>query len=111
MAIKNMKIDKAAIVQPDFELPTAAEVLHPVLFKEGDQYCCLLGPDPQAGVFGCGTSAQEAVNDWEQELKDRVNNAGASDKLTSQIIEELNAEATRRMVWEFENQFRPVKRK
>lgn len=111
MAIETMKIDPSAVVQPDFELPRAADVLQPVLFQESNQYCCLLGPDPQAGVFGCGTTAQEAVNDWEQHLKDRVNNAGKSDKLAGQIVDELNKAIQSNIeeqVKEFYAQVRPV---
>jgi len=46
--------------------------LKPVIFQEGNPFCCLLGTDPQAGVFGCGDSLKEAIADWDQHLKERI---------------------------------------
>ena len=53
----------------DPDIPDSVKQLRPVLFQEGDAYCCLLGPDPQAGVFGCGSSAKAALQDWDKNLQ------------------------------------------
>jgi hypothetical protein len=45
-------------VNPDsvvvIALSGAAKALRPVVFKEGKDFCVLLGTNPQDGVFGCG---------------------------------------------------------
>lgn len=41
------------------------------LFKDGDQWCALIGPDPQAGVAGFGDTEAEAIRDLAFELDTR----------------------------------------
>jgi hypothetical protein len=64
--------------------------LQAVVFKEGDAFCCLLGPDPQAGIFGCGNTAYEAVTDWEQHLHDRLAGGNPDDEITRYVRKALN---------------------
>ncbi|ACU60708.1 hypothetical protein [Chitinophaga pinensis] len=67
------------------ELPRAIRELHPVLFKEGDSYCCLLGPDPQAGIFGCGATPGEALTDWDEHLRERMKTPDANDEVAAYV--------------------------
>lgn len=53
----------------DKALPAAAKMFKPVVYKDGDSYCCLLGPDPKTGIFGCGHNPSEAIADWETHLQ------------------------------------------
>ena len=53
------------------ELPEAARVLMPLVFRDGDSYCCVLGPDPHEGVFGSGKTPMNALKDWDRNLQKR----------------------------------------
>jgi hypothetical protein len=53
----------------DPKIPASVKQLRPVLFREGDAYCCVLGPDPEAGVFGSGKSTNETLQDWDRSLQ------------------------------------------
>ncbi len=76
---------KVSIDYSDDKLPVAVRALKPVIFKEGNAFCCLLGPDPQAGVFGCGDSAKEAIVDWDLHLKERIKDPVDSDEVIQYI--------------------------
>ena len=39
---------------------------NPVIYNDGDAYCCVSGPNPVEGVFGCGHSPADALKDWEK---------------------------------------------
>jgi len=73
----------------DWPLTAATQKLQPVVFQEGDSFCCLLGPDPQQGIFGCGDTPFEAVTDWEQNLHDRLASAGPGDEVADYVKETL----------------------
>jgi hypothetical protein len=62
-----MRVD---IDYSDVQLPESVKTFQPLLFKEGNSYCCVLGPDPQAGVFGCGDTPIHALQDWDKHLKE-----------------------------------------
>lgn len=73
----------------DPALPLSVRVLKPLLYKDGDSYCVVLGPDPQSGVFGCGRTANEALNDWSFHLKERIKNSDANDEVVNYIRDVL----------------------
>ena len=63
----NLKINPDALVSVDYQnlsLPASVQHLKPSIFREGNAYCVILGPDPQSGIFGCGDTLEEALNDW-----------------------------------------------
>jgi hypothetical protein len=62
---------KVAIDLDDKDIPESAKTFQPVLFKDGNSFCCVLGPDPQEGVFGCGQTPVEALKDWDQNFQQR----------------------------------------
>jgi len=45
--------------------------LRPRLYRQGDIFCCLSGPDPETGIFGTGTSPDSAVRSWRASLQER----------------------------------------
>lgn len=96
-------------------LSGAAKALQPVLFKEGKDFCCLLGPNPQEGVFGCGDSPKQALDDWELRLKEHLATAGDTDQIVQHVkkilAEQKEAKPVPKHVQEFYDQFRPVKKK
>ncbi len=91
--MEQMKIPQEMKVDIDFErpgIPYTAEVLQPVLFKDTNRYCCILGPDPQAGIFGCGQTPEEALQDWDKQLTQRIEQARPDDKLLLFVNDFLN---------------------
>jgi len=78
---------KISVDYSDDKLPVAVRVLKPVVFQEGNAFCCLLGPDPQAGVFGCGGSPKEAIADWDLHLKERIKDPVQNDEVIEYIKE------------------------
>ena len=38
----------------------------PVIYNDGDAYCCVSGPNAVEGIFGCGDSPADALKDWEK---------------------------------------------
>ncbi len=63
--MSNRMITEAITINyEDEHVPAAAQKLKPKLFKDGIKYCALLGADPQQGIFGCGDTPLDALNDW-----------------------------------------------
>ena len=50
-------------------VPSSVKMLKPMLYKDGDAFCLLAGPDPQSGTFGCGPTVESAMEDFEQTFK------------------------------------------
>lgn len=91
--MKQMDIPQQMQVPVDFEsqdLSRRIKELRPVVWREGTDFCCLLGPDPQEGIFGCGNTAEAAMNDWETHLRERIENASISDEVAQYAIDTLN---------------------
>ncbi|MDQ0638480.1 hypothetical protein QF042_002045 [Pedobacter sp. W3I1] len=53
-------------------LKGVAKKLSPSVFRDGDYVCVLYGEDPKHGVFGRGNSVEEALDDWENNLRKAV---------------------------------------
>lgn len=95
-----MKISEDAIIPIDYdsnELSDFVKELRPVVFMEGDSFCCLLGPNQQEGIFGCGDSSDEAIEDWEKTLNKRLDKAEDDDEIANYVKDSLNA--SNRKVW------------
>ena len=45
--------------------PLSVRQTHPLVFKDGNAVCCVLGPDPQRGIFGCGDTVTAALSDFD----------------------------------------------
>lgn len=86
-----MHVDPEAVI--NVPLSGAAKALKPVLFKEGDSFCALLGPDPQAGVFGCGPTPKQALSDWDEHLKEYLAIAGDDDEIVQHVKSVLARQA------------------
>lgn len=92
--MEQMKIDQQAIVPVDFEnegLSRNLKLFRPAVFKDGDSYCALLGPDPTTGIFGCGSSAEAAMLDWDNHLNDFVRSHDPDDPLAEYVLATLTA--------------------
>jgi hypothetical protein len=75
-------LDKIEIDFTDPALPESVMILRPLLFYKEGGYCCILGPDPQRGVLGCGYSAKEAMSDFDQHLQELRNKPRADDEVS-----------------------------
>lgn len=50
----------------DPALPQSVRTLKPILYREdAESYCCILGPDPEQGIFGCGPTLEAALKSWD----------------------------------------------
>jgi predicted DNA-binding antitoxin AbrB/MazE fold protein len=90
--MKQMQIDPAKIVDIDFTTPETKQTLktlQPVVFKEGEAYCCHLGEDHTNGIMGRGNSPDEAINDWEKSLQKRIDEHDENDELAEFVIDSL----------------------
>jgi hypothetical protein len=84
--------EKLQPVAIDFQqewVPAKAKKLRPQVFLDGDSYCCIFGPDPVVGIFGCGQTPQQAVLDWENDLKQRMEKLTEGDDAAHHAIHHL----------------------
>jgi hypothetical protein len=77
--------DVISINYEDLNLPPSFLAFKPILFKNGELYCCLLGPNPHEGIFGFGRSVDSAISFWELEFKKRLISNPKKDQ-TAQFI-------------------------
>jgi hypothetical protein len=82
---------KVPINFDDKDLPEAVRTLRPLMYKDGDSFCCLLGPDQHQGVSGRGSTRQEALTDWEANMRKRIIYHKPGDELARFIEDTLNA--------------------
>lgn len=95
-----MNVEESMKVNIDFtapDLPASARRLEPLVWKEGDSYCCVLGPDPEEGVFGCGDTPQEALADWDEHLAEHLATTTDENEVTRYVKDILRADDTE--VW------------
>lgn len=91
--MQQMKINedqKVCIDLDDPEVPQTVRILKPVVYKEDNSYCCLLGPDPQNGVFSTGDTPLEAIRNWAGNLEARVSDCGLHKETADYIRAVLN---------------------
>ena len=95
-----MNVDDSMKVNVDFtaaELPSSAKRLQPLVWKEGDSFCCVLGPDPVEGVFGCGDTPELALSDWDGHLAQHLATSTDDNEVTQYVKDVLKADDTE--VW------------
>lgn len=98
--MEQMNVDESMKVDIDFSegvLPKSAKKLQPMVWKNGDSFCCLLGSDPQAGVFGCGDSPLLAIVEWDTHLTTRLAQASEADEVIQYVKDVYKADNTE--VW------------
>ncbi len=92
--MEQMKMNGLDEIKIDYQsssLPETVRKLKPALYKDGNSFCCLLGPDPQEGIFGCGETEEEALLDWDTHVKDRAIRHPYGDKIAEFIVAKLSA--------------------
>lgn len=71
--MEQMKPDGLQVVHIDYmndSLPESVQRTHPLVYMDGSAYCCVLGPDPRTGIFGCASSLNEALEDFDRHYQD-----------------------------------------
>lgn len=66
--MEQMNTDGLEVVRIDYasaDIPESVQQSRPVLYRQGDKYCCLLGPDQSRGILGCGKTVKEALADYD----------------------------------------------
>jgi hypothetical protein len=93
--MNQMKIDEAFIVPIDYlheEIPTTVRAFKPILFREGNAYCCILGPDPLTGILGFGDSKEQALIDWDNCLVEHLDDPSPNET-AKYILDYISASA------------------
>jgi len=77
--MEQMSLDGLEVIPMDFENEQLAKPVRdfrPAVWKDGEHYCCLLGPDPQQGM---------ALRDWTTHFRERLANADEDDLIAQEI--------------------------
>jgi hypothetical protein len=98
--MEQMNIEESLKVDVDFTeevLPKSAKNLRPLIWKDGESFCCLLGPDPQQGIFGSGDTPLLAMVDWDVHLTNRLAQPNEDDPVIDYVKDVYKADNTE--VW------------
>lgn len=88
-----IQLDPAIIVSVDYEspsLPPLFQQFRPAVFRDGDRFCCILGPDKARGIYGCADSADQVIKDWEMRARERVSRADELDEVAAYMRDHLS---------------------
>ncbi|MCF6404617.1 hypothetical protein L3C95_17100 [Chitinophaga filiformis] len=98
--MQQMNLEGLNVVELNYEsadLPKPVRDFKPQVYQDGDSFCCLLGPDPQAGIFGCGPSPTAAMEDWVGHFNDRIKHPSPDDPIATEICDYLTT--NKKDVW------------
>lgn len=93
--MEQMNMAGLELVPMDYEndpLPKEVKGLRPAVYMDGTDYCVLLGPDPQEGIFGCSSTKEAAIEDWRNHLLSRISHPSPEDHLAFEVIDLLKAD-------------------
>lgn len=74
-------------------IPYTANLLQPVVFKDGENYCCALGANLQEGIFGLGETPEQAIQDWDNNLTKRIEISVVDDHIIAAVKDVLKKDA------------------
>lgn len=98
--MEQMNVDDTMKVSIDLNeetLPKSAGILQPLIYLEGKQYYCVLGPNKTAGIWGIGTSPTHSIIDWDVNLTSRLATPLEDDEVIKYVKDVYNAYHTE--VW------------
>lgn len=68
----NDSINPQGNIEVDYSLyDEAVQKLKPKVYRQGDSFCCLSGPDKETGIFGSGGTPDAAIQAWRSALEER----------------------------------------
>ncbi len=91
--MKQLNVPDEVKVNIDFtddNIPDSVKTFQPVLFKDGNTFCCVLGPDERDGVYGCGETPLAALKDWDKKLQQRKKVNDKNDEVSLYIHRVMN---------------------
>ena len=83
-----MNTDGLLVVRIDYQaadIPESVHATHPVLYRQGEGYCCLLGPDEARGIIGRGATEKAALNDFDLQFQQRLDHPIPGDPVSEFI--------------------------
>jgi hypothetical protein len=89
MSMEGLKT--VAINYESDDLPKSVKELRPAVYMDGNSFCCILGPDPQTGIFGCGNDQKTALEDWDKHLKERMAISPENDDVVEFVRDNMDA--------------------
>lgn len=98
--MQQVVINEELIVPLDYESPelsSSVRQFKPTLYKEGELFVCVLGPDAEQAIYGRGATEDEALTNWEADFKDRLKSKG-DDDIVAQYIKDTLA-TSKKDVW------------
>jgi hypothetical protein len=69
----------------DDSLPLSVKNTHPLIYLDGDTFCCVLGPDPVSGIFGRGDSLKDALDDFDKHFQELLQRPVPGDPVSEYI--------------------------
>lgn len=67
------EINPEDIIKIDYsQHDIAAQKMQPIVYKNGDSFSCLSGPDPETGIFGTGETPAAAIAEWTRALQSKL---------------------------------------
>jgi hypothetical protein len=92
--MEQMNLDGLEAVAVDYEsgsIPVSVKTFEPSVYKHGLFFCCILGPAPETGVFGCGDTLRAALTDWDKQLQERIRDYREGDEVAEYILDTIDA--------------------
>ncbi len=92
-----MKVDPVNIIPINYNdpfIPDSLQRFNPTLYKQGDFFCCILGPNPQRGIFGCGHSPDAAINAWNAHFLEQLTRPTADNEVIQYVLDHIDASDT-----------------
>jgi hypothetical protein len=96
--MRQMNMDGMETVEVNYEssrLSDLVKELRPVVYKDGDSFCCLLGPHPATGIFGCGMTQKAALADWELHLHQQLSDPDADGEVIQYVRDTMETSKQR----------------
>lgn len=87
--LKNGPLETVTIDYSASTIPASVRLFKPTIFTNEAGYFCLWGSDPQQGIYGCGISQQEAITDWVNHLRTRLEGDLANDPVGKELADAM----------------------
>ncbi len=56
-------------------VPPGVKDLQPLVYRDGDAICVMEGENPMDGIFGCGCTQEEALQDFQKHYEESKQNS------------------------------------